>query len=51
VVDLRHGFEPYRGHEIFEFFVEARSPQIELPAVPPPLGLAWDSDAALKAIA
>lgn len=39
VMDLRHGFEPYRGHEMFGFFIETPSPEIQLPDVPPPLGL------------
>jgi N-acyl-L-homoserine lactone synthetase len=39
VMDLRHGFEPYGNHEMFQFFIEADSPQISLPAAPPPLGL------------
>ena len=51
VVDLRHGFEPYRDHEIFEFFCQARSPQILLPDVPPALGLAFASDVSFAASA
>jgi N-acyl-L-homoserine lactone synthetase len=39
VMDLRHGFDPYGDHEMFEFFINVDSPQIVLPAVPPRLGL------------
>ena len=49
VMDLRHGFEPYRDHEMFEFFIEAPAPQIVLPILPPPLGLGTTAASELKA--
>ena len=51
VMDLRHGFEPYADHEMFQFFIETDSPQISLPALPPPLGLGTADDAPLQASA
>jgi hypothetical protein len=51
VMDLRHGFQPYADHEMFQFFIEANYSQIELPSLPPPLGLAMPSGGALKATA
>jgi len=51
VMDIRYGYEPYRDHELFQFFFETKSPQIVLPAVLPPLGLGVSTDALLKATA
>ena len=51
VMDIRHGYEPYRDHELFQFFFETNSPQIVLPAALPPLGLGVSGDALLKASA
>lgn len=51
VMDLRHGFEPYGDHEMFQFFVVADSPQISLPSVPPPLGLGTTVGSPLQASA
>jgi hypothetical protein len=40
VMDLRHGYDPYNSSfELYDFFFRTDSPEIVLPATPPPLGL------------
>jgi len=51
VMDIRHGYEPYRDHELFQFFFETVSPQILMPPGMPPLGLGAPTAAPLKATA
>ena len=51
VQDLRHGYEPYTDFPMHDFFFQVDSPEILLPAVPPPLGLGTTAASELKATA
>lgn len=52
VLDMRHGYEPYGDDfELFDFFFRVNSPEISLPAIPPPLGLGTTIDLPLRATA
>lgn len=52
VQDLRHGYEPYRGDfAMWDFFFVQDSPEIVVPAAPPPLGLGTAVTAPFRAIA